>query len=255
MLNISSYDEIVLDGFGTLYDKNYTPLPGSIDLLDRIFSKSILFSNIGSMDGKTLRSYLDNNYPKLPSSILTSFDLLLGYLKRNNINKVIHYGGSRAAKALSKNGIILDDQNVDVILFTSLPSPNWVKSSQLVLQKLNSQSISKLILANPDRMLPGHHVGINVGMMFDMLTKDWPLTNHQIVTKEIGKPNLSRLDLNLNSKSKILVIGDNKLTDGGLAKKLNADFCLISEIKRINKLESNSYICKSLMELTHNAEK
>ena len=72
------------------------------------------------------------------------------------------------------------------------------------------------------------------------------------MTKEIGKPNLSRLDLNLNSKSKILVIGDNKITDGGLANKLNADFCLISEIKKISKLESNPYMCNSLMELISN---
>lgn len=253
MLNIETYDEIVLDGFGTLYDKNYFPMPGSIDLLNRIYNKSILFSNVGSIDGKTLKFYLDNNYSRLPSSILTSFDLLLDYLKRNNINKVFHYGGSKAANALAENGIMLEDKDVDVIVFTSLPGSNWIQSSQFVLQKLNNKSISKLILANPDRMLPGQHVGINVGMMFDMLTKDWPLTNLKIDIKEIGKPNLSRLDLKLNPESKILVIGDNKITDGGLAKKLNADFCLISEIKRINKIESNSYICRSLTELTSSA--
>tara|TARA_X000000368_G_scaffold390475_1_gene353725 strand:- start:14256 stop:15029 length:774 start_codon:yes stop_codon:yes gene_type:complete len=244
--SLSSYDAVILDGFGTLYDKDYIPLLGAVRFLETISCRSILFSNIGSKTGDSLREQLESNFHLLPSEILTSLDFLLIYLKKKNINRIFHYGGQQAAQKLLENKITIvgGQEKIDAIVFTSLPNSNWIKDSQSVLQYLNSRVDSELILANPDRMIPGDHVGINVGMMFDMLLKDWPTNNYPLFIKEIGKPCLTRTEINLGDSDKILVVGDNKITDGGLAKNLDADFCLISSLE--NSQSHNNFIYPSL---------
>ena len=66
------------------------------------------------------------------------------------------------------------EKDSDTLVFTSLPTSNWIQDSQSVLKLINDLKVKQVILANPDRLLPGDHVGINVGMMFDTLINNWP---------------------------------------------------------------------------------
>jgi ribonucleotide monophosphatase NagD (HAD superfamily) len=250
LARLSDYELIILDGYGTLYDKFLLPLPGSRELLNIISSKSILFSNVGSMTGHQLKSKLKPNFKSLPGQVITSLDILINYLKHNNFINICHYGGSKTAKLLIQNGIsvIPFGNNSNIIVFTSLPSNNWIKDSQSVLKIINSSKSTQLILSNPDRLLPGKHVGINVGMMFDMLVKSWPKKiKDSLNIIEIGKPGLTRFDLGIKNEENIVVIGDNIITDGGLAQNLNCDFNLISkdnisESKQVKVYETLSEI-------------
>ena len=228
--DLSIYDVIILDGFGTLYDKNLKPLSEAPGLLGAISDKSILYSNVGSMTGFQLRDRLKAEFRELPSEILTSMDLLLRHLKQQNIKSVFHYGGIAATEVFANSGITVvpDNKTADVLVFTSLPSGDWIRASQSVLRLINSYKVKNVILANPDRLLPGEHVGINVGMMFDMLVKSWPANDYPLSLLEIGKPRLNRNDFNIGNEERLLVVGDNQITDGGLAKNLKADFKLIS---------------------------
>lgn len=230
MIDFASYDLVVFDGFGTLYDKNLVPLPGALELLEDMSYESILFSNVGSIRGDQLRIRLTNQFENLPSTILTSMDLLIQYLSEVDVKSVYHFGGRVAGLELENQGITLSSPSdqPEIIVFTSLPGDDWIQLSQSVLRMINSQNLQKLVLANPDRLLPGEHVGINVGMVFDMLVESWPKLAYDLPTVEIGKPNLTRCQLNIEDDKKVLVIGDNLITDGGLAGRLDADFVLIS---------------------------
>jgi ribonucleotide monophosphatase NagD (HAD superfamily) len=231
MIKLSDYDNIILDGFGTLYDKKLTPIEGSSKLLSLVGNKGILFSNVGSLIGLELKERLLPKIDCLSTKVLTSLDLLCLYIKDYNIKTIYHYGGESAKITLSKITLLKDsvEDEVDAVVFTSLPANNWIKESQNILRYIYLHKHANLILANPDRLLPGDHIGINIGMMFDMLIKSWPIDGFQLSQVEIGKPFVKRSDLLLNSNKNLLVIGDNPYTDGGLAKALNADFILISE--------------------------
>lgn len=235
-IDLDIYDVIILDGFGTLYDKKLVPVPGSIELLRSIGTKSILFSNVGSMTGFQLNERLKSTFIELPSNVITSMDMLQRYLKQEGIKSVFHYGGKAAAEVLTDSEITVvpDDEDADVLVFTSLPGQDWIRESQSALKLINSRKVKHVILANPDRLLPGEHVGINVGMMFDMLIKSWPDKDYPLTIVEIGKPMLNRNEFDIDNEARILVIGDNQITDGGLAKSLGADFILISKIKVVD---------------------
>ena len=244
LTELSKYEVIILDGFGTLYDKDLLPLPGAIDLLHSVSNKSILFSNVGSMTGNQLRSRLASKFINLPNKIMTSLDILMQYLKRNNLKDIYHFGGLKTSELLTSNGIsvVPFSDDADVIVFSSLPSENWIQDSQSVLRLINNLKVTQLILSNPDRLLSGDHVGINVGMMFDMLVNSWP--NDVIGTfniLELGKPKLNKLDFDINGKKNILVIGDNYITDGGLAQNLDCDFNLISKNNTIESKQMKVY--------------
>ena len=201
--NFDEYDVVILDGFGTLYDKNYTLLDGAKKILEKLSSRAILLSNTGSFLGKDLSKKLQKkNISPLPPRVYTSLDFLFNYFKKNNINNIYHFGSRTAKENLISLGLgILEyDDNPEIIVFTSLPSENWIEETQKVLRIINKQSPIELILANPDRLLPGEHVGINVGMMFDMITRDWPSEMKSFEIKEIGKPHLSRKDLFLSNE-------------------------------------------------------
>ncbi len=230
MIDFSSYDLLVFDGFGTLYNRDLHPLPGAIELLEDVNCDSILFSNVGSITGDQLRIRLNAQFNHLPSTILTSMDLLIQHLYDHDINSLYHFGGCVAGLELEKHGITLASlkDQPEIVAFTSLPGDDWIQLSQDVLRMINNQNIQKLILANPDRLLPGEHVGINVGMVFDMLLQSWPKSAYDLPIFEIGKPNLNREQLNIEDYKNILVLGDNIITDGGLASQLDADFVLIS---------------------------
>lgn len=230
-LDLKKFDHIILDGYGTLYGRDQTPLKGVERFLNIFGEKSILFSNIGSTTGSKLSEILERNFSQIPTRILTSMDLLIQYLKEQEISSAYHFGGEQAEYILNTNGIKINSSNdrIDCIIFTSLPDKNWIKKSQRVLQLINHGELKKIILANPDRLLPGPHVGINVGMMFDMFLRGWDQKSFKAKIVEIGKPNISREDLNLCPNSKVLVVGDNILTDGGLATNINAEFVLISD--------------------------
>ena len=230
MIDLSSYDLVVFDGFGTLYDKDLLPLPGALELLEDMSCDSILFSNVGSITGDQLRIRLTSQFDDLPSTILTSMDLLIRYLNDLDVKSIYHFGGRMAGLELEKQGITLASlrDQPEIIVFTSLPGDDWIQLSQSVLRMINSQNLQKLILANPDRLLPGEHVGINVGMVFDMLVESWPKSTYDLPIVEIGKPNLNRCQLNIEDHKNVLVLGDNLITDGGLASRLDADFVLIS---------------------------
>ena len=253
-VKLSSYELVIFDGFGTLYDKNLLPLPGAIDLISEIGSKAILFSNVGSMTGDQLRDRLAKNFIHLPSRIITSLDILLRYLKKNNIREIYHYGGSKTVKLFIQNhiSVVPFEKDSDTLVFTSLPTSNWIQDSQSVLKLINDLKVKQVILANPDRLLPGDHVGINVGMMFDTVINNWPLcTRNGLNILELGKPSLTKYDLKIKDVEKILVIGDNIITDGGLAKSLNCDFNLISN-QNIIKKDHVINISKSLTDLINN---
>ena len=150
---------------------------------------------------------------------------------KEKIQEVYHYGGLLAEKELKKYVDIVKNikSPVDAIVFTSLPGGDWIKKSQDILRYIDKHKKVDLILANPDRMLPGDHVGVNVGMMFDMLTQDWIKNKNFILSiTEIGKPNLSRMELKILKDLRVLVIGDNFITDGGIAGFIDADFAHIS---------------------------
>lgn len=242
-IDLDIYDVMILDGFGTLYDKKLEPVPGSIELLRLIGTKSILFSNVGSMTGFQLKGRLKTTFIELPSKVITSMDMLQRYLKQQNIKSVFHFGSEVAAEALtdSKIKVVPDEEETDALVFTSLPGRDWIRASQSVLRLINSRKVKHVILANPDRLLPGEHVGINVGMMFDMLIKSWPDQDYPLTIIEIGKPKLNRRDFDIDNEARILVIGDNQITDGGLAKSLGADFILISKIKVVDSGELKVY--------------
>ncbi len=243
MIKLADYDNVILDGFGTLYDKSFTPIEGSSKLLSLIGDKGILFSNVGSLIGSELKERLLCKIDCSSIKVLTSLDLLCLHIKDHNIKTIYHYGGEGAKNTLSKITSLTNsiEDLVEAIVFTSLPANNWIKESQDILRYINLHRHANLILANPDRLLPGDHVGINVGMMFDMLIKNWPIKGFQLSQIEIGKPFLKRDDLLLNLNKNLLVIGDNAYTDGGLAKALNADFILISEFQDIEASDEWSY--------------
>ena len=224
------FEVIILDGYGTLYDQNYELLNGAQEILKKSFSKAILLSNVGSLTGTQLINKLQKKkISPLPSRVITSLDLLLNYLRINNLDNIFHYGGFAAQENIERSGFKISqlDDSPETIVFTSLPSKNWIEETQKVLRIINNNQPKKLILANPDRLLPGKHVGINVGMMFDMMTRDWPKETKLFEIIEIGKPKLCRSDLLLKENEPILVIGDNKKTDGILAKNLHADFMMV----------------------------
>tara|TARA_B100000963_G_scaffold359192_1_gene385773 strand:+ start:9162 stop:9935 length:774 start_codon:yes stop_codon:yes gene_type:complete len=253
-IKLSNYQLIIFDGFGTLYDKDLLPLPGAIDLLNKIGNQSILFSNVGSITGDELRERLAKNFNRLPSRIITSLDILLRYLKKNDINEIYHYGGLKTAELLTKSNIsvVPFEKESDIIVFTSLPSENWIKDSQSVLKLINDNKVKQVILANPDRLLPGEHVGINIGMMFDVLINNWPINKRNTFNVlELGKPMLTKSDMDIKDGEKILIIGDNNITDGGLAKNLNCDFSLISK-DNIDEKDQRINVFKSLADLMNN---
>jgi ribonucleotide monophosphatase NagD (HAD superfamily) len=251
-IDLGIYDVIILDGFGTLYDKKLMPLPGALGIIRSIGTKSILFSNVGSMTGFQLKGRLKSAFIKLPSNIITSMDMLQRYLKQQNIKSVFHYGGEAAAEVLTDSEITIvpDDEDAAVLVFTSLPGQDWIRASQSALRLIKSRKVKHVILANPDRLLPSEHVGINVGMMFDMLIKSWPDEDYPLTIVEIGKPMLNRSDFDIDNEARILVIGDNQITDGGLAKSLGADFILISKIKVVDSGQLKVY--ESLEGMTGN---
>jgi len=236
MSKLLKYDHIILDGFGTLYDKSFSPIDGSSELLNLIANKGILFSNMGSILGSELKEILNYKIQSSPARFITSLNLLCQYIENNDIKKIYHYGGTSADKILCKTCTLSSsiEDVVDAIVFTSLPQDNWIQKSQDILRYIYRHKNATIILANPDRLLPNKHVGINVGMVFDMLVNNWPTEEFKLSKIEIGKPLLSRINLQIGSKENLLVIGDNKHTDGGLAKALNADFILISEDEQNN---------------------
>jgi len=243
MIKLSDYDNVILDGFGTLYNKNFVPIEGASKLLNLIGDKGILFSNVGSLIGSELKERLLCKIDCPSIKVLTSLDLLCLHIKNQNIKIIYHYGGENAKKILSKITSLTDliQDEVEALVFTSLPTNNWIKESQDILRYINLHRNANLILANPDRLLPGEHVGINVGMMFDMLIKNWPTNRFKLSRIEIGKPFLKRDDLSLNSNKNLLVIGDNIHTDGGLAKTLNAEFILISKLQGFESKDISIY--------------
>jgi ribonucleotide monophosphatase NagD (HAD superfamily) len=244
MNNFNDYEHVVIDGFGTLYDKNFIPLEGASRLLDVISDKGILFSNMGSISGLQLKDRLNGKFEFLPRKVITSLDILCRFLISENIKTIYHYGGKRADRTLRNITRIVNsiDKPVNALVFTSLPDDNWIKESQAILRYIYRHRDAKMILANPDRLLPGKHVGLNVGMMFDMLSQNWPRQEFNLSKIEIGKPLLKRSDLGLNHKEHVLVIGDNNFTDGGLAKALDADFILISEFAEMNTNHNWCYL-------------
>jgi len=252
MDKLNSYDKIILDGFGTLYDKNYIPLKGANKLLKIIHEKSVLFSNVGSKTSTTLKNDISKKFDIVPTEILTSFDLLLLYISELKIKEIFHFGGEHAENELKNNGIVIDDRS-QTIIFSSLPQSNWIQKSQLVLKKILHNQASKIILANPDRIIISKHIGINVGMMFDMLIKSWPSNVYEnLELIEIGKPNISRKVFSINNSSKILVIGDNFITDGGLASSLKADFCFIGDNLKKSESDTKFFSFKTLEDLLDN---
>jgi ribonucleotide monophosphatase NagD (HAD superfamily) len=236
MINFADYDKIILDGYGTLYDRNFIPFEGALKLLGLIGNKGVLFSNIGSLRGSELKDKVRMSFGFSFTQVITSLDLLCNYINENNIKKIYHYGGASARNELMKITSLTNSIKdfADAIVLTSLPQENWIKESQDLLRYINIHKDVKVILSNPDRLLPGSDVGINVGMMFDMLIKPWPSKGFKLSQIEIGKPNLTRNDLLLNTNEKLLVVGDNYKTDGGLAKEINSEFVLISKDTRLD---------------------
>jgi len=254
MIKFDDYDKIIIDGFGTLYDQNYVPFDGAAELLRLICNKVILFSNVGSIKGSELKNILQAKTDLSFTNVITSLDLLCDHIVKNKIKKIYHYGGISAENELNKIACISDsiDEIVDAIIFTSLPQKNWITESQDILKYINFHMDVKVILGNPDRLLPGSNVGINIGMMFDMLIQPWINEGFQISKIEIGKPNLNRLDLSLTPKEKLLVIGDNYITDGGLADQICADFALITKNERFKS--KNIMIFSNLINLMNNVK-
>lgn len=233
-----SYD-IVLDGFGTIYDKDFCPIRNANQLIREFGNKITLFSNTGSISGASLRKKLPDDWQDQIFKVMTPVDVFIK--KYKGWGTFSHYGSDTAKFVLESNGIKIanDMHSSNAIVFSSLPSENWISKSQEVMQKVLDGSIDTLFLINPDRVVLNPHIGINVGMMFDMLLSD--LRKHiDVKVFEIGKPNLSRADLSLGSSSRVLVIGDNPQTDGGLAESIGGMFFNVSDVDDIvSEIESN----------------
>ena len=248
MIKLSDYRKIILDGFGTIFDESMNPYIGAEDFIKENYKKIILLSNVGSITGDILKTKLRSSFNIVPKKVITSLDLTISYLKKNSIKTISHYGGSKTEEILKRHFHItkLDTDESNLLVMTSLPDKLFIKNTQKALNFFchNNKSI---ILANPDRITIDPPYKITVAMIFDMLKNQAKNSKEDVLTKEIGKPNINLSELDITNETKILVIGDNPDTDIKMSVNLNCNSILIS--KNPDQKSSSTYVIDCINKL------
>tara|TARA_B110000116_G_C16797427_1_gene567716 strand:+ start:2494 stop:3252 length:759 start_codon:yes stop_codon:yes gene_type:complete len=236
---LSKFDKILLDVSGTLYSNKKEPLNGSKEFLKKYYKKIIIFSNIGSKTGVELKEELFSIFNVPIPNVITSLDLLLKFLEKKSYKTIFHYGQENVANKIKPFvGNIVNDiseENIDAIIFTSLVGSDWIKRTESALN-LIIKTDADILLGNPDRISPEPPFNFTVTLILDSLLNLSDVLQKKKLSKEFGKPNLSRKMIKVKKEDKLIVIGDNPWTDIEVSKNLKCQSVLIS---------SKSYLVKN----------
>ena len=248
-----SYDHIIIDGHGTLYDDKYTPCAGALKFMRKYYKKTILFSNIGSKTGYELEQTLKVKFSILPYKIITSLDLMLNHIEKNKYRSIFHFGNNKLNHEINRYvPKIIENYEKrikpDAVLFTSLPQDSVILRMQAALNYILSCN-AKILLANPDRITLNPPYKITVAILCDSIINSLSKIKRNIEIVEFGKPYIGKDDLNIKSYSDVVVIGDNPWTDVALAKKMGCDSILITAKDVSKSVPYPVYKIKSLVEL------
>jgi len=253
MIILDQYDYIIIDGHQTIYDDQYQPINGAIDLMNKYAHKMILLSNIGSKRGFELSDIVKCNFNLIPLRVITSLDLLIQYLVKKKYKCIYHYGNDLVK--LHLNEIVgdvvksLNRQNeIEALVFTSLPSNDWIQHTQNALNIIKDTKI-EILLANPDRVTLDGPYKVTVGIILDGLIHSLRKMTSIDKVIEFGKPNMDREMLNIGNNKKLIVIGDNPWTDIQLSKNLKCDSALLSSGHLLANAPEPTLCIKSLKEL------
>ena len=217
IINIKEYDLIILDGHGTIYNDSFEPINESEEFVFKYFEKILLLSNIGSKTSEDIAQVFSAKFRKTPHRIITSLDIVINYLKDNEVRSIHHFGNTDALNTIQRslpNLIICENEisSSEYAVFTSLPKDNIIKRIENVLNTIILCN-SKVILANPDRISPSTPHKFTVGVIMDGIIKNARKIKKKIEVIEIGKPYLKFSDLGVESDLNIIFVGDNLHTD------------------------------------------
>jgi len=247
------YDYIIIDGHGTLYNDQYHPCEGAIEFLKRYGSKAILFSNIGSKTGDELQKTIANYFQVFPARIHTSLDLLLDHLASSDYNKVFHFGDSRTCQKIKDlvGQVVTDElfaEKLEALVFTSLPSENWIRRMQAALNYIASSN-AEILLGNPDRISQITPYKITVAILLDGFINALSNLNTRKKITEFGKPRLAKSFFDIVPTDRVVVIGDNPWMDVLLAEYLHCDSILVTSNDMLEGTPRATFHVKSLEEL------
>ena len=247
------FDKILLDVSGTLYSNKKEPLSGSKEFLKNYYQKIIIFSNIGSKTGLELKEELFNIFNVPIPNVITSLDLLLKFLEKKSYKTVFHYGQENVANKIKPfvENIVNDvsEEDIDAIIFTSLVGSGWIKRTESALN-LIIKTDADILLGNPDRISSEPPFNFTVTLILDGLLNLSGVLQKKKLSKEFGKPNLSREMIKVKKDEKLIVIGDNPWTDIELSKNLKCQSVLISSKSDLVKNSpSPTFSVESLKEI------
>lgn len=237
---LSSFSKIILDVSQTLYDENQIPLAGSDEFLRLNKNKILIVSNVGSLTGTDLRKRLLEIFNIEIHEVVTSLDLVINYLNKNNCNNIYHYGSEKVLEKLKRkttSNFIESNlaSEVENILFTSLYRDNgWIRATQEVLNLMVNDQVS-VILGNPDRSCPGKPHNFTVSLLYDALLLSCRYLGYRPRCVELGKPNIIMSELGVMPHESAVVIGDNPDTDGMLAVNNALPYIQIGRATTMNK--------------------
>lgn len=229
------YDHYICDGYGTLFNAELFPLYDSNEFVISQGARCTLVSNLGSLTGADLTKRLQSLNPKWKFlNVITSLDFALQNEElRSFSGKLLHFGRDEVKAEIGCSlRFVEEPKAARAVLFTSLPGADWIRQYQKVLECATFGEDVVFFLANPDRLLiEANSPYLTVAQVMDGVI--FALKQHGIdpIIREFGKPYLSRADLGLSERERLLVIGDNSVTDGGLAQSLSCDFWNIT-VKR-----------------------
>ena len=245
------YQTFIIDIDGTTFKKSI-PLNGTDKFIQKLKKerKSIFFlSNNSSMNYESFRKLFKKvNFNLKKNSMIISTNILIKYLKKNNIQNIFLVGNKNFKNELKKNKINYNSKKPSFVVVGYDDQLNY-KKLQNACEFINKGV--NLIATHDDNFYPGLKGPIpDAGSILSLIYK----TTNTLPIKIFGKP--SKEIKNIYSfKGKTLVIGDRLSKDIKFAKNCKFDSVLVLSgaegLKNVNEFNNinPNYIISSINDL------
>jgi len=245
------YRNFIVDIDGTTFKKNI-PLEGTQTFLKNLFylKKNITFlSNNSSMSFKNFQNLFKKvKFNLKKKNMVISSDVLINYLKTNNVKRVYALANKKFVKTLKSYNIKIDINYPEFVIITYDDEVNYKKlqkASELINKNI------KILSTHDDNFYPSEKGPIpDAGSLLSLLET----TTGKKPYKVFGKPSKEIKKL-LNFKGSTLVIGDRLNKDIKFAKNCKYDSALVlsgadslTDVKKKTVIKPN-FILSSIKDL------
>ena len=220
---LNKYKNFIIDIDGTTFKKE-EPIDGTKSFLNLIkkMNKNVYFlSNNSSLTFENFRKMFKKVKFKIKrKNVILSSDLVIRYLKKNNIKSIYTSGNHGFIKLLKKNKIKIDEINPQKIVISYDNQITYKKLKKLC--ELINKGID-LIATHDDQFYPSKNGPIpDAGSIIKLIEHTTGVRPKKI----FGKPNID-LSYIIKDRKKTIVIGDRISKDIQFANNSNYDSALV----------------------------